>query len=419
MFEITSLPEYLATAPTEGLRALAGRAALGGPGQRAHGRHLQPGRREAGRRRPPSGPSSGGPSPTPPCSSRPADWPARLLELWPGCRWSRNAAHDSICACSVDEVVDAVLHRFAEARQIADGRGRPGARRPGPLDGRPGPGGGQPVRPGPGAGMVELVVGADEPPGLRASRCSPSASGLPGSMTLDADTVRTVLGHAPGTQDRQRRLGPGRARSSEDETGIDLTVAIGPEERPDVPIAEAKQDLYTRLGRPARRDGAGPPGPAPDPAGGRPGWPRCPGFGWRPFAPAPLDPPGGGRPRAATGRWPDHPGQRPGDGGTVDPADGTFAVDGLAGFGRLVDGGDLGDSYNYSPPRCATRWSTRPSRSPWPSASGARCGPRPVIDRHLPLARQRRRRLPAPGGRARGRGGHHASRSGPTSRRCG
>ena len=30
---------------------------------------------------------------------------------------------------------------------------------------------------------------------------------------------------------------------------------------------------------------------------------------------------------------------------------GTFALDGVAGYGRLVDGGDLGDSYNYSPPR--------------------------------------------------------------------
>ncbi len=35
----------------------------------------------------------------------------------------------------------------------------------------------------------------------------------------------------------------------------------------------------------------------------------------------------------------------------IDPVDGTFAVDGRAGHGRLVDGGDLGDSYNYSPPR--------------------------------------------------------------------
>ena len=41
----------------------------------------------------------------------PADaWPAPFLEV----AWThmlRNAAHDSICACSVDDVVDAVLHR--------------------------------------------------------------------------------------------------------------------------------------------------------------------------------------------------------------------------------------------------------------------------------------------------------------------
>ncbi len=33
----------------------------------------------------------------------------------------RNAAHDSICACSHDEVVDAVLHRYAEAIRTAQG----------------------------------------------------------------------------------------------------------------------------------------------------------------------------------------------------------------------------------------------------------------------------------------------------------
>jgi hypothetical protein len=35
----------------------------------------------------------------------------------------------------------------------------------------------------------------------------------------------------------------------------------------------------------------------------------------------------------------------------VDETHGTFSLDGRAGYGRLVDGGDLGDSYNYSPPR--------------------------------------------------------------------
>jgi alpha-mannosidase len=34
----------------------------------------------------------------------------------------------------------------------------------------------------------------------------------------------------------------------------------------------------------------------------------------------------------------------------VDPADGTFAIDGHGGLGRLVDGGDVGDTYNWCPP---------------------------------------------------------------------
>ncbi|MDQ3757717.1 MAG: alpha-mannosidase, partial [Actinomycetota bacterium] len=47
-------------------------------------------------------------------------WPGELLEV----AWReviRNSAHDSVCACSADEVVDAVLVRYAEARQIAEG----------------------------------------------------------------------------------------------------------------------------------------------------------------------------------------------------------------------------------------------------------------------------------------------------------
>ena len=47
-------------------------------------------------------------------------WPGRLLEL----AWRRaidNSAHDSICGCSRDEVVDQVLTRFAEAEQIGRG----------------------------------------------------------------------------------------------------------------------------------------------------------------------------------------------------------------------------------------------------------------------------------------------------------
>jgi len=35
---------------------------------------------------------------------------------------------------------------------------------------------------------------------------------------------------------------------------------------------------------------------------------------------------------------------------TVDETDGTFSIDGQAGFGRLVDDGDAGDTYNWCPP---------------------------------------------------------------------
>jgi mannosylglycerate hydrolase len=47
-------------------------------------------------------------------------WPGRLLEL----AWRRvvdNSAHDSICGCSQDAVVDQVLTRYAEAEQIGRG----------------------------------------------------------------------------------------------------------------------------------------------------------------------------------------------------------------------------------------------------------------------------------------------------------
>jgi mannosylglycerate hydrolase len=49
-----------------------------------------------------------------------ATWPERLLEL----AWRRmvdNSAHDSICGCSHDAVVSQVLGRYAEAEQIAQG----------------------------------------------------------------------------------------------------------------------------------------------------------------------------------------------------------------------------------------------------------------------------------------------------------
>ncbi|MEJ7583236.1 MAG: hypothetical protein WKF43_03940 [Acidimicrobiales bacterium] len=67
------------------------------------------------------------------------------------------------------------------------------------------------------------------------------------------------------------------------------------------------------------------------------------GFGWKRWAPGSLT----GHPVTVG------PGARLDNGlveVTVNEADGTWAVNGLAGLGRLVDDGDAGDTYNWSPP---------------------------------------------------------------------
>jgi mannosylglycerate hydrolase len=359
VFEITSLPEYLADAPTDGLEHWKGELRSGARANLLMGvtsnrvdvkRAAGATERALERRAEPYA-----------ALFQPADvWPARLLDL----AWLdvvRNAAHDSICACSVDDVVDAVLHRFAEARQIADGIAGRALKALGRSMAEPGS---VVVNPSAHArrGMVELVVGAELPPGDDVQVLS-ERMGLPGQMTLDANTVRTVLGMLQGPKiDNDAWVHD--VRVDEDETGIDLTVAIGPDERPGVAIAEAKQDLYTRLGArpdvmvrvrldqpPIRRIAARVA--------------DVPGFGWRSFTPTPLAHPvtvtvgdadgatDGIASEGAVGTAPEGAVVLANGLVTVvvDLTDGTFAVDGLAGFGRLVDGGDLGDSYNYSPPR--------------------------------------------------------------------
>ena len=77
-----------------------------------------------------------------------------------------------------------------------------------------------------------------------------------------------------------------------------------------------------------------------------------PGFGWSAATAAPLAHPSPSP--VAIGRRSDAPVAVVLGNGLVSwpwtRPTGTFAVDGVGGFGRLVDGGDLGDSYNYSPP---------------------------------------------------------------------
>ena len=268
-------------------------------------------------------------------------YPARLLEL----AWRemvRNSAHDSICACSVDDVVDAVLHRYAEARAIAAGLADRAVKDFGRSLAEPGP---SVLNPSPRArsGVVELVVPTDGPAPANVQVLS-ERMGLPGSMVLDANTVRTVLGMLQGPKISDDAW-VHDIRIEEHEEGIDVTLSIGTEEKPNVPIAEAKQDLYTKLGaRPDAVVRVAMDQPSTRRIAARTG--EVPAYGWAAFEAAALA----------------HPVEASEAEGSVvlanglarvevDPASGTFALDGVAGYGRLVDDGDLGDSYNYSPPQ--------------------------------------------------------------------
>ena len=340
MFEVASLPEYLATAPTDGLQRWKGELRsgfradmlMGVTSNRVDVKRLGSlAGRELERRA----------EPLAALFQTPSEWPQRLLEL----AWKevvRNSAHDSICACSVDDVIDAVLHRYAEARTLASGLAERATKslarslaEPGTYVLNPA----QRTR----SGIVELEVAAAEPPGGDVQVLW-QRTGVPDATVLDADTVRSILGMLQGPQ-IEHDLWLQDIVVEEGEEGIGITFSVGAEERHDVPIAQVKQDIYARLGtRPDAVIRVGLDQP-----------PRChmmarvaevPGYGWRPFEPAPLS-----HPVVAT-NVPGVPVSLTNGLVSVDVDEtlGTFSLNGLAGYGRLVDGGDLGDSYNYSPP---------------------------------------------------------------------
>ena len=173
----------------------------------------------------------------------------------------RNSAHDSVCACSVDDVVDAVLHRYAEARHIGEGLTETVLDVGGPIDGAPP--GRWPSTPSARdrAGMVEVVVTAVGR--TRPRRAGPvGADRLPGSITLDGETVRNMLGLIQGARIDADSFVTDVALA-EDEEGLEVTVVIGAEEREGVPVEEVKRELYTRLT--ARPGHPGPTDPRPAP----------------------------------------------------------------------------------------------------------------------------------------------------------
>ncbi len=338
-FAITSLPRYLATAPRQGLERWQGELRSGFRANMLMGvtsnrvdvkRSGELATRQLERRA----------EPLAALFQSPEAWPQRQLDL----AWKevvRNSAHDSICACSVDDVVDAVLHRYSEARTIATGLADRAVACLARSMAQPGP---YVLNPAarPRSGVVELVVGADDPPAPGVQVLSDGARPTP-PRALDADTVRTILQQLQGPQ-IEHDAWLQDIVVEEDEDGISVLFSVGPEERHHVPIARAKKDIYARMEarpdavirlglaqRPIRHIAARVDGVA--------------GYGWQRFQPVP----------------PVHPATATDPGGpvvlsnglvsvAVDAMAGTFSLNGVPGYGRLVDGGDLGDSYNYSPP---------------------------------------------------------------------
>ena len=241
---------------------------------------------------------------------------------WPGAEldraWRsviRNAAHDSVCACSADDVCVAVLHRYHEAAQIGDGLVER-ALRAVPSDGL--------VVVNPSArrrgGVVAAVVPGDAvPEGTQVLERLPAEAPMWEVAAADAPTiVREVASWHDGGFEVHRR----------DDGGLDVVLRPGPVAPGDTDVLHGATGTVRVLRRRsaavrvlARVD-------------------DVPGFGWRQWAPA-AAPPVSVDGRCLTNGLVTV---------TVDPDTGAFGVDGHDGLGRLVDSGDAGDTYNWCPP---------------------------------------------------------------------
>jgi alpha-mannosidase len=333
---VTSLPEYLETAPTEGLQTWRGELRSGARANLLMGVASnrvdvkQAAARAERTLERLAEPLSG--------LFLPADrWPASLLDI----AWKevvRNCAHDSICACSDDEVVDAVLHRYAEARQVGEGLA---ARAITALADSLSEQGAVIVNPSARtrAGLVELTIPGDGPV-EGAQLLHATRNRFAGELVIDGATLPSLIGGIR-TQQLDDDTYINAVDVEEGDDGISIVLHADTRLRDTILIEEIKNDVLDRVqGRPdvAVRLRVDMP-----PTRRILTWvDAVPGYGWtmwRPEVPAvePVLVDGHTASNGLTSL-------------SVDERDGTFALDGHAGLGRLVDGGDYGDTYNYSPP---------------------------------------------------------------------
>jgi 2-O-(6-phospho-alpha-D-mannosyl)-D-glycerate hydrolase len=292
-----------------------------------------------------------------------AAWPERLLEL----AWRRmvdNSAHDSICGCSHDAVVGQVLGRYAEAEQIGRGIVEGTVRQ---IGTRVGEGRTAIVNPSPfeREDLVELEI--SRPPDWSAI-----------VLRVGEETIATQeVGQAPSTLSRIRlrgrdiaeffrrrrhgrelfgRLMNGVRIDGPDDEGLQRLIVLVH----DVP-EPPELDVEELLGEVDRAVAADPDAlweivvRTPD---RRSVVARvaAPALGW-----VGVEAADGAGVEAALPRFVVRATDRGLDNGLVAieiREDGTVHTSGggsvLEGVGRMVDGGDFGDSYNYGPPAVDT-----------------------------------------------------------------
>ncbi len=265
-----------------------------------------------------------------------AAWPAALLDAaW--LEMLRNSAHDSICACSHDEVVDAVLVRYAEATRIAEGLAA------GALEAiATSIAGDGPVVVNPSgrtrAGVVEVLVpGEEAPPLSQELGRSPADRLLTTTDLATASVMVAEMEYLAGIEGfRLETAGAGAGE-------VLLEVRRAADATLITPALRARLEALrgARGGEAVAVHVTGPPTVTVLAATG-----PVPGLGWAPLpsaGPAPGPPI---QPVVVTDTTMSN--------GLVevalDAASGTFCLDGTAGMGLLVDGGDVGDTYNWCPP---------------------------------------------------------------------
>jgi mannosylglycerate hydrolase len=268
-------------------------------------------------------------------------WPRTLLaEAW--LEMIRNSAHDSSCACSVDEVCSAVLHRYAEARQIGEGLTERAVRALTTSLAEPGH-----VALNPSArarrGVVELRLPGTAPvPGTQVLHVSDGRAGADGITRSDAVTLtQAAIDGMSELRDVEIEI--------DDDGVLDVRLHCAFEDDGARRYAGSAKSYVSEAAR------QNPDGPARiaivTPASQKVlAWvDDVPGFGWAHIEPG--GPPAEVEAVEVTG---DESSPTITNGlltVVVDAGTGTFSLDGVAGLGRLVDDGDTGDTYNYNTPR--------------------------------------------------------------------